>query len=236
VELPRWTVRGHLQSAQRIGVWRLLLREWPRSGVNEHGGYGATLDLLARRELASLPGHIGSAWGVAFSRDGRRLATGGGDTVGGQARDALKLWDFATHRQLLTLPGDGQFFFDVSFSPDGTPWSRRPAVGSPISGVRPRGRRSRSPSAKDTRNRLPMIGRGGVEFGNQSARLPESATGATSDKQGMRFCCSTWSVPPEPPQGTSTRLAVPVRPGIVWPWAPSSGKPSPSASARPDRL
>ena len=38
---------------------------------------------------------------------------------GGGAGDAVKLWDLATHRELLTLPAEGFFFSDLTFSPDG---------------------------------------------------------------------------------------------------------------------
>jgi WD40 repeat protein len=58
-------------------------------------------------------GHINAAFGVAFSPDDRRLATGGG------GRDAVKLWDLSTHRELVVLPGQGFLFSFVAFSPDG---------------------------------------------------------------------------------------------------------------------
>ena len=54
------------------------------------------------------------AQGVAFSPAGRRLATGGGTD-----RDAIKLWDSSTHRELITLSGEGYLFLIVVFSPDG---------------------------------------------------------------------------------------------------------------------
>jgi len=92
---------------------RVLVSTAPRGNVQ-------LWDVLARRELEPLPGHLGGSWGVAFSPDGRRLATGGGDTVGGRSRDAVKLWDLATHRELLTLAGAGQLFTDLTFSPDGS--------------------------------------------------------------------------------------------------------------------
>ena len=71
-------------------------------------------DVHARRQFALLPGHLGYAWGAAFSPDGRRLATGGTGT-----NDAVKLWDLATQRELLALPAEGDFFLQVAFSPDG---------------------------------------------------------------------------------------------------------------------
>jgi WD40 repeat protein len=62
---------------------------------------------------APFKGHMQGAHGVAFSPDGHRLATGG------NARDAVKLWDLATHRELVTLAGQGSIFLSVGFSPDG---------------------------------------------------------------------------------------------------------------------
>jgi WD40 repeat protein len=59
-------------------------------------------------------GHSGSVWGAVFSPDGRRLVTGGSTL-----KDAVKVWDVATQRELLCLPAEGKFFAEVSFSPDG---------------------------------------------------------------------------------------------------------------------
>jgi WD40 repeat protein len=49
---------------------------------------------------------------VAFSPDGRYLASGGGDQT-------VKLWDAATGREVLTLRGHLDNIFSVAFSPDG---------------------------------------------------------------------------------------------------------------------
>ena len=73
-------------------------------------------DLFAHREVTVLRGHPGPVGGAAFSPDGRRLATGGAGT-----KDAVRLWDLATQRELLSLQGEGELVFDhVAFSPDGS--------------------------------------------------------------------------------------------------------------------
>ena len=41
-------------------------------------------------------------------------------TGGTAAREAVKLWDLATQRELLSLQGEGEFFDPVAFSPDGS--------------------------------------------------------------------------------------------------------------------
>ena len=51
-------------------------------------------------------------WSVAFSPDGRLLATGGAD-------DSLRLWDTATGKARATLSGLGGVQAAVAFSPDG---------------------------------------------------------------------------------------------------------------------
>jgi WD40 repeat protein/serine/threonine protein kinase len=65
------------------------------------------------QELVRLHGHTGIITSMAFSPDGRRLASGGDDGT-------VKLWDPATRREIITLlHGRGHLVQGVSFSPDG---------------------------------------------------------------------------------------------------------------------
>lgn len=83
------------------------------AGASEYGT--VTLwDRSSFERVATFQGHMQGAHGVAFSPDGRRLATGGGTN-----NDVVKLWDLSTHRELLTLGGQGSMFIVVTFSPDG---------------------------------------------------------------------------------------------------------------------
>ncbi len=59
-----------------------------------------------------LIGHTRAVFSVAFSPDGRTLATGGGDWE-------VRLWDVATGRTIATLTGHEGWVDSVAFSPDG---------------------------------------------------------------------------------------------------------------------
>ena len=72
-------------------------------------------DVTARREQKpEMHGPLGIVWGTTLSPDGRRLAT-----VGTVAQDAVKLWDLAARREVLSLQGVGAIFGGLNFSPDG---------------------------------------------------------------------------------------------------------------------
>ncbi len=63
-------------------------------------------------EQTVLAGHSDAAFGLAFSPDGRTLATGAMDCL-------VKLWDMATGRERATLTGHGHRVDTLAYSPDG---------------------------------------------------------------------------------------------------------------------
>ena len=62
--------------------------------------------------IADLPGHPGHLNCVAYSPDGRLLASGSADKT-------VRIWDLTTRQEIRTLVGHTDWVTDVSFSPDG---------------------------------------------------------------------------------------------------------------------
>ncbi|HWC61402.1 MAG TPA: hypothetical protein VHC44_17040, partial [Verrucomicrobiae bacterium] len=70
-------------------------------------------DVATLRMVATLKSFRLGSHSVAFSPDGRRLASGS------NGREAVRFWDVETWQEVLTLSGEGSRFGTVKFSPDG---------------------------------------------------------------------------------------------------------------------
>jgi len=64
------------------------------------------------QEIATLRGHKIRVFSVAFSPDGKFLASGSRDTT-------IKLWDVSKRAEIVTFEGHSDVVSSVSFSPDG---------------------------------------------------------------------------------------------------------------------
>jgi WD40 repeat protein/serine/threonine protein kinase len=112
---------GQIRQAQscsennQISLGRDALRLCPKE---LRGWDYAYLASTFNQNQFTLRGHAGIVTGVAFSPDGRRLASGNSAII--------KIWDAASGQDLLTLDGHSNAVSSVAFSPDG----RRLASGS----------------------------------------------------------------------------------------------------------
>ena len=86
--------------------WRSYL------SVNEDSGTLQLWDCQSGKELCRFEGHKGCVEGVSFSRDGRRLLSGGFDQT-------VRLWDVASGKELRRLLGHKDGVTSVAFSSDG---------------------------------------------------------------------------------------------------------------------
>ncbi|MDP4512185.1 WD40 repeat domain-containing protein, partial [Nonomuraea turcica] len=76
------------------------------------GGVARLWDIRTGKTVRTLPEHGKGITAVAFSPDGRTLATGGAEGV-------ARLWDIRTGKTVRTLPEHGKGITAVAFSPDG---------------------------------------------------------------------------------------------------------------------
>jgi len=83
-----------------------------RSGGSNRSNMIKVFDAATGCKLMTLQGHKESVYTVAFSPDGKRIASGSYD-------EKIKLWDTQTGKELLTLSGHKGQVFSVAFSPNG---------------------------------------------------------------------------------------------------------------------
>ncbi|RKU22766.1 hypothetical protein C6499_19385 [Candidatus Poribacteria bacterium] len=99
-----------------VRLWRVDTGETERILTGHAGEYEG---------IDNGPSSIEGVKSVAFSPDGKTLASGGGDNV-------IHLWDIGTGKRKMTLVGHTHWVFSLAFSPDG----RTLASGSVDSDIR----------------------------------------------------------------------------------------------------
>lgn len=83
-------------------------------------------DVQSGVALHRFRGHRSCVWAVAFSPDGKRLASVSGHKDNGGVPGEVKLWDLTTGQEVCSFPGHTGTVYGVAFSPCG----RRLATGS----------------------------------------------------------------------------------------------------------
>ena len=86
---------------------------WEGGRGGSEGGGVTIWESATGREVHTLNGHVGTVYRVAFSPDGTRLASAGGDGT-------VRVWDVASGGELRRLGGHDDAVRGLAFSPDGS--------------------------------------------------------------------------------------------------------------------
>ena len=87
-------------------------------------GFAQVFDTDTWSERVKLLGYLVAVKSLAFSPNGRRLATGS------DGREGLRLWDTESWQDVLTLEGANEGGFQILYSPDGKRIGVMGATGS----------------------------------------------------------------------------------------------------------
>lgn len=82
-------------------------------GTNREYGAVRIIDLKRNKMIAKLTGHTDVVFTVAFSKDGKYIASGSGDKT-------VKVWDVRRKRLVATLKGHKNSIYEVAFAPNGS--------------------------------------------------------------------------------------------------------------------